>query len=102
MKTLLLFDILALTIGNTIGFILGRIFYDEGARWLRRHRHEKLERMVAAELLTRGLNFDSIMLQQLSNDVPPRVTPEVVKRVADRCEQWIRMTTPNPEIPPSE
>jgi hypothetical protein len=46
--------------------------------------------MVAAELLSRGVTFDSMELSTLGGDVPPRVTPEVVKNVADRCELFMR------------
>lgn len=84
------------SIGISITVILSQALGDALVaaieRRIRRARHDKLERMVAAELLARGVSFDSMMLQQLSDNVPPRVTPEVVQKVADRIEAFMKLT----------
>ena len=85
-------DFVLMAFSISLRQIGGQVAKEMTDRHLRRRRHDKLERMVAAELLSRGVSFDSMMLHQLSDNVPPRVTADVVKRVADRIEQFMKMT----------
>jgi hypothetical protein len=86
--------VLVFLLASVAGAFAGHWLYDVHRVWLRTRRREQLERAVAAELLSRGFTFESMELSTLGGDVPPRVTPEVVKTVADRCELFMRAVHP--------
>lgn len=79
-------------VGALIGTVLGEIVYHESQRWLTKRRSAELERRVAAELLSRGVSFDHMMLEQIAGPTPSPVTEELVQKICDRVEGFMRMT----------
>lgn len=82
-----------------VGLPIAREIDGRWRDWLRHRRHAVLERAVIAELISRGIDVAQVDLQQLSHNVPPRVTPQRVKDIVDRIEGWMRFTATQEETP---
>jgi hypothetical protein len=76
--------------GGIIGMTIANVAHGFGRAWLRDRRSGKLERMVAAELLSRGLRIRAMQMQTVGDVVPPRPTPAAAKAVADQIEITMR------------
>lgn len=79
-------------VGALIGTVLGEIAYHESQHRLTKRRSAELERRVAAELLSRGVSFNRIMLEQIAGPTPSPVTEELVQKISDRVEGFMRIT----------
>jgi hypothetical protein len=82
-----------------VGLPIARLLDIAAREYIRRRRHEQLEKAVIAELISRGVDVSHVNLQQLSRNIPPRVTPEYVKQMVDQIEGWMKMTTEQEERP---
>lgn len=82
-----------------VGLPIAREIDNRWREWLRKRRHEVIERAVIAELISRGIDVAAVNLQQLSRDIPPRATPEYIKHMVDQIEGWMRATSQQEEPP---
>ncbi len=82
-----------------VGVPIARVLDITTRMWLRQRRRAQRERAVVAELISRGIDVASVDLQQMSANVPPRVTPTVVKRMADQLEGFMRFVQARQQRP---